>query len=118
MIIAGGVYLSGYLGLIYSLSAMDSLILGALISAVDPVATLAIFQALDVPSTLYMLVFGESVTGVEAGALADTDVWAQSPVCLDRVVATVWCLLSHTALLASADQMSHTSCRCSTMLSL
>ena len=34
---------------------------GALISAVDPVATLAIFHALDVSPTLNMLVFGESV---------------------------------------------------------
>lgn len=34
---------------------------GSLISAVDPVATLAIFQAIDVDPTLYMLVFGESV---------------------------------------------------------
>ena len=34
---------------------------GALISAVDPVATLAIFKALDVNPTLNMLVFGESV---------------------------------------------------------
>ena len=34
---------------------------GALISAVDPVATLAIFHALEVNPTLNMLVFGESV---------------------------------------------------------
>ena len=34
---------------------------GSLISAVDPVATLAIFHALDVDPTLNMLVFGESV---------------------------------------------------------
>lgn len=38
-----------------------SLVFGALISAVDPVATLAIFSALDVEPTLHMLVFGESV---------------------------------------------------------
>lgn len=34
---------------------------GSLISAVDPVATLAIFHALNVDPTLNMLVFGESV---------------------------------------------------------
>lgn len=34
---------------------------GSLISAVDPVATLAIFHALDVDPTLNMLVFGESI---------------------------------------------------------
>jgi solute carrier family 9 (sodium/hydrogen exchanger), member 8 len=37
------------------------MIFGSLISAVDPVATLAIFHAIDVDPTLYMLVFGESV---------------------------------------------------------
>ena len=39
----------------------QSFTFGALISAVDPVATLAIFHALDVNPTLNMLVFGESV---------------------------------------------------------
>ena len=39
----------------------SSLVFGSLISAVDPVATLAIFNALDVDATLHMLVFGESV---------------------------------------------------------
>ena len=34
---------------------------GALISATDPVATLAVFSELDVPPLLYNLVFGESV---------------------------------------------------------
>lgn len=43
------------------LSLTDSFIFGSLISAVDPVATLAIFNALDINPTLYMLVFGESV---------------------------------------------------------
>ena len=39
----------------------DALAFGALISAVDPVATLAIFSAMDVEPTLNMLVFGESI---------------------------------------------------------
>jgi sodium/hydrogen exchanger 8 len=43
------------------MSLLECLIFGALISAVDPVATLAIFHALEVDPTLYMLVFGESV---------------------------------------------------------
>lgn len=34
---------------------------GSMISAVDPVATLAIFHALNVDPTLNMLVFGESI---------------------------------------------------------
>jgi len=40
---------------------LDALMFGALISAVDPVATLAIFQSIDVDPTVHMLVFGESV---------------------------------------------------------
>ncbi len=42
-------------------SPFPSFAFGSLISAVDPVATLAIFHALDVDPTLNMLVFGESV---------------------------------------------------------
>ena len=45
----------------YQLDMIESFAFGSLISAVDPVATLAIFQALDVDPILYMLVFGESV---------------------------------------------------------
>ena len=40
---------------------MESFAFGSLISAVDPVATLAIFHALNVDQVLYMLVFGESI---------------------------------------------------------
>lgn len=46
---------------VYKLSLVESFAFGSLISAVDPVATLAIFHALDVDAVLYMLVFGESV---------------------------------------------------------
>lgn len=45
----------------YRLSFIESFAFGSLISAVDPVATLAIFQALDVDPVLNMLVFGESI---------------------------------------------------------
>ena len=38
-----------------------SFVFGSLISAVDPVATLAIFHALNVDPLLNMLVFGESI---------------------------------------------------------
>lgn len=40
---------------------LDAMIYGSLLSAVDPVATLAIFAALDVDPTLDALVFGESL---------------------------------------------------------
>ncbi len=47
--------------LIFELSAVECFAFGSMISAVDPVATLAIFQALSVDPILYMLVFGESM---------------------------------------------------------
>ena len=48
-------------GYIPKLNFVQSFAFGSLISAVDPVATLAIFQALDVDPILNMLVFGESI---------------------------------------------------------
>ena len=45
----------------YKLDIVESFAFGSLISAIDPVATLAIFHALDVDQVLYMMVFGESV---------------------------------------------------------
>lgn len=45
----------------YKFDIVESFAFGSLISAVDPVATLAIFKALNVDPILYMLVFGESV---------------------------------------------------------
>ena len=49
------------LNLTYALNAQESFAFGSLVSAVDPVATLAIFNAMDVDPILYMLVFGESI---------------------------------------------------------
>lgn len=40
---------------------VESFAFGSLISAVDPVATVAIFHAIDVDPVLNMLVFGESI---------------------------------------------------------
>jgi sodium/hydrogen exchanger 8 len=61
VIVGGGVYLLGLMGVVYKLDLIQSFTFGSLISAVDPVATLAIFHALHVDPTLNMLVFGESV---------------------------------------------------------
>eukprot|EP00055_Hartaetosiga_balthica_P012116 m.57927 g.57927 ORF g.57927 m.57927 type:complete len:530 (-) comp7841_c0_seq4:80-1669(-) len=61
LVVGFGVYWLGKQGLVFELSSTESFAFGSLISAVDPVATLAIFQALDVDKTLFMLVFGESV---------------------------------------------------------
>lgn len=46
---------------IFRLDFWESFAFGSLISAVDPVATVAIFHALDVDPILNMLVFGESI---------------------------------------------------------
>ena len=45
----------------YDLSLLEILLFAALISAVDPVAVLAIFQEVGVNPDLYFLVFGESL---------------------------------------------------------
>ena len=59
-----GLYLINYLGWMGELPYMDtiaSLKFAALISAVDPVAVLAIFQEIGVNISLYFMVFGESL---------------------------------------------------------
>jgi len=61
LVVGGGIYLLGLADVVYPLSFVQSFAFGSLISAVDPVATLAIFQALDVDPVLNMLVFGESI---------------------------------------------------------
>jgi len=60
-VVGGGVYILGLADVAYKLSFVESFAFGSLISAVDPVATVAIFQALDVDPILNMLVFGESI---------------------------------------------------------
>lgn len=61
LVIGSGVYLLGLADVAYHLSFIESFAFGSLISAVDPVATVAIFHALDVDPVLNMLVFGESI---------------------------------------------------------
>ncbi|KAG2388848.1 hypothetical protein C9374_000287 [Naegleria lovaniensis] len=61
LVVGCGLYILGYYGLSIELGLVESLMFGSLISATDPVATLAIFCALGVPSTLHYLVFGESI---------------------------------------------------------
>lgn len=61
VVVGGGIYLLGKADVVYPLNLVESFAFGSLISAVDPVATLAIFHAIDVDQVLYMLVFGESM---------------------------------------------------------
>ncbi|CAG6021554.1 unnamed protein product [Menidia menidia] len=60
-IVGGGIYFLGQVDVIYKMTMTDSFAFGSLISAVDPVATIAIFNALNVDPVLNMLVFGESI---------------------------------------------------------
>ncbi|TKR94730.1 hypothetical protein L596_008984 [Steinernema carpocapsae] len=60
-VIGCSLYVLGQMHFVYALSPFESFAFGSMISAVDPVATLAIFQALKVDPQLYMLVFGESM---------------------------------------------------------
>lgn len=60
-VIGFGIYFLGLAEVVYKLSFLESFAFGSLISAVDPVATVAIFHALDVDPVLNMLVFGESI---------------------------------------------------------
>ncbi|KAH7492209.1 hypothetical protein PRIC1_002318 [Phytophthora ramorum] len=60
--ITGGVLIwLGDMGLITKLTAAEAYLYGALISAVDPVATLSVFKKNGVPPLLFNLVFGESM---------------------------------------------------------
>lgn len=61
LVIGAGIYVLGLAQVAYKLSFVESFAFGSLISAVDPVATVAIFHALDVDPVLNMLVFGESI---------------------------------------------------------
>lgn len=61
MVVGGGIYLLGQMEVAYKFTVVESFAFGSLISAVDPVATLAIFHSLNVDTVLYMLVFGESI---------------------------------------------------------
>jgi sodium/hydrogen exchanger 8 len=54
------IFAVGNAGWSYPLTWMDSFTFGAVVSSIDPVATLAIFDTLHVSPTLRMLVFGES----------------------------------------------------------
>lgn len=61
LVIGSGIYLLGLADVAYKLNFVESFAFGSLISAVDPVATVAIFHALDIDPVLNMLVFGESI---------------------------------------------------------
>lgn len=78
LVIGAGIYLLGLADVAYRLNFMESFAFGSLISAVDPVATVAIFHALDVDPVLNMLVFGESILN-DAISIVLTTTISQTP---------------------------------------
>ena len=93
LIVGGGIYVLGLADVVYRLNFVESFAFGSLISAVDPVATLAIFQALDVEPVLNMLVFGESILN-DAVAIVLTTTVLESD-------------LPEMAALSTMEQVSH-----------
>jgi len=83
LIVGGGVYLLGLADLVYRLDFIQSFAFGSLISAVDPVATLAIFQALDADPVLHMLVFGESILNDAVAIVMTTTVIESANIATD-----------------------------------
>ena len=58
----GGLYLVGLSGLYgVEMPILNTFLFAALISAVDPVAVLAVFEEIHVNEMLYIVVFGESL---------------------------------------------------------
>lgn len=61
LIVGLGLWGFGLAGISHNISLMETICFGSLISATDPVSTLAVFTQLRVDPTLFYLVFGESV---------------------------------------------------------
>lgn len=61
LLVGLGLWGLGKAGLSHDISLLETICFGSLISATDPVSTLAVFTELRVDPTLFYLVFGESV---------------------------------------------------------
>ncbi|KAG8197277.1 hypothetical protein JTE90_007524 [Oedothorax gibbosus] len=77
-VIGGSLFLLGKKGYVYELSFTEGFAFGAFLSAVDPVATLAVFHALEVEPVLNMLVIGESVLNDAVAVVLSSTVWEAS----------------------------------------
>lgn len=78
LVIGAGIYVLGLAEVAYQLSFVESFAFGSLISAVDPVATVAIFHAMNVDPVLNMLVFGESILNDAVAIVLTTSILESS----------------------------------------
>ncbi|XP_065669729.1 sodium/hydrogen exchanger 8 isoform X2 [Hydra vulgaris] len=61
IIVGFSMYGLGQLGWVHEIAGVEAFAFGSLISATDPVSTLALFSAMNADQDLYAIVFGESV---------------------------------------------------------
>ena len=61
LIVGFTMYALGTVGLAHPLKLIEAFSFGSLISATDPVSTLALFSSMNADQDLYAIVFGESV---------------------------------------------------------
>ncbi|XP_057291226.1 sodium/hydrogen exchanger 8-like [Hydractinia symbiolongicarpus] len=88
VIVGSGIYFLGQAKITPQLDIRESFAFGSLISAVDPVATLAIFHALNADPLLNMLVFGESILN-DAVAIVLTKAVLNSGTVFESVIAFI-----------------------------
>ncbi|CAF1235626.1 unnamed protein product [Adineta steineri] len=102
VVTGAGLYVLGLYNLSYELPWRECFIIGALNSAIDPVAILSIFQVLNVDQLLYMLVFGESILN-DAVAIVLTNVLVESKRNFDSIDTNKLTAVSMIGLLASSN---------------
>ncbi|EGG13895.1 hypothetical protein DFA_11656 [Cavenderia fasciculata] len=96
--VAIGLYLTGKIGISLELPLFESFLLSSITCATDPVATLGIFNALDVDPKLFIIVLGESIFNdaaslilfkAVAGYSGPNDIWISTLMFLGVTVGSI-----------------------------